>query len=115
MTEPKTEGPTDHDPDHESEGESGYETRTAPLIDHALQAMLNEHGAAGWELTSVESDHTAHLRRPSDPGAHTLWQYATVPLVPAARQAIMDQWTEQGYDLVVERDNVGYFKREKGA
>lgn len=107
MTE--SAGATTPEPDRE------YETRTAPLIDHALQAMLNEHGAEGWELTDVESDHTAHLRRPTDADEHTVWQYATVPVVPAARQAIMSQWTEQGFDLVVERDNVGYFKRERGA
>lgn len=98
--------------EHESET-TEYETTTAPLIDHALQAMLNEHGAKGWELTDVEADHTAHLRRPVG-GDQPAWEYATVPLVPAARQAIMNQWTEQGYDLVVERDNVGYFKRERG-
>ena len=88
-----------------------YETRQAPLINHALQAMLNEHGADGWELTDVEGE-TAHLRRPVEDGARSHWRYATVPLVPAARQAIMDQWTEQGFELVVERDNVGYFKQE---
>lgn len=88
-----------------------YETTTKPLINHALQAMLNEHGAAGWELTDVEGE-TAHLRRPVDADERSTWRYATVPLVPAARAAIMGQWTEQGYDLVVERDNVGYFKQE---
>lgn len=107
MTDRETEAETT---EHET---SGYETTTAPLIDHALQAMLNEHGANGWELTDVEADHTAHLRRPVGDD-RPAWEYATVPLVPTARQAIMDQWTEQGYALVVERDNVGYFKRERG-
>lgn len=88
-----------------------YETTTKPLINHALQAMLNEHGAAGWELTDVEGE-TAHLRRPVDESARTRWRYATVPLVPAARDAIMGQWTEQGYEFVVERERVGYFKQE---
>ena len=88
-----------------------YETTTRPLINHALQAMLNEHGAAGWELTDVEGE-TAHLRRPVDEAARTRWRYATVPLVPAAREAIMSQWTEQGFELVVERERVGYFKQE---
>ena len=88
-----------------------YDTTTAPLINHALQAMLNEHGARGWELTEVVDD-TAHLRRPTS-GEAPAWEYATVPLVPAARQAILDQWLEQGYELAVERDNVGYFKRTR--
>jgi hypothetical protein len=88
-----------------------YEMTTRPLINHALQAMLNEHGAEGWELTDVEGE-TAHLRRPSAAEDRVRWQYATVPLVPVARQAIMEQWTEQGFALVVERDNVGYFKQE---
>lgn len=88
-----------------------YETTTKPLINHALQAMLNEHGAQGWELTDVEGE-TAHLRRPTATDERVRWRYATVPLVPAAREAIMGQWTEQGFDLVVERDNVGYFKQE---
>lgn len=90
---------------------SDHETRTVQLINHALAPMLNEHGAQGWELVDVEADHTAHLRRPTDEAARTPWQYATVPLVPAARQAILDQWTGQGFELTVERDNVGYFKR----
>ena len=89
---------------------SQYETKTAPLINHALAAMLNEHGAQGWELTEVEGDE-AHLRRPVDGGP--AWQYATVPLVPAARLAILNQWTEQDYELVLERDGVGYFKRAR--
>lgn len=88
-----------------------YETTTKPLINHALQAMLDEHGAEGWELTDVEGE-TAHLRRPVGAEERVRWRYATVPLVPAARQAILDQWTEQGFALVVERDNVGYFKQE---
>ncbi len=88
-----------------------YETTTKPLINHALQAMLNEHGADGWELTDVEGE-TAHLRRPVDTGERVRWRYATVPLVPAARDAIMAQWTEQGFELVVERERVGYFKQE---
>ena len=50
--------------------------------------------------------------RPVHEGERTTWRYATVPLVPAAKDVIMGQWTEQGYDLVVERDNVGYFKQE---
>ena len=88
-----------------------YETTTKPLINHALQAMLNEHGGEGWELVDVEGE-MAELRRPADPDERTRWRYATVPLVPAARQAILDQWTEQGFVLVVERDRVGYFKQE---
>lgn len=91
---------------------SDFETTTKPLIDHALGAMLNEHGAQGWELTEVDDDLTAHLRRPAD-GDGPVWQYATVPLVPAARDAIMRQWTDKGYELVLERNGVGYFKRER--
>lgn len=97
--------------DETTTDEATYETREAPLINHALQAMLNEHGAAGWELVDVEGE-TARLRRPEAEDRRTRWRYATVPLVPTARDAILSQWTEQGYELVVERDNVGYFKQE---
>lgn len=87
-----------------------YETTTAPLINHALQAMLNEHGAQGWELTGVEGD-LAHLRRPA--GGGPAWEYATVPLVPAARDVIVDQWLGKGFELALEVDRVGYFKRTR--
>lgn len=103
------------DAGHADAGQADVETTTVQLINHALQAMLNEHGAQGWELTGVEDDHAAHLQRPRAADERTVWRYATVPLVPAARQAIIDQWTEQGYELAVERDNVGYFKRTQEA
>jgi hypothetical protein len=90
---------------------SDFETTSAPLINHALQQMLNEKGAQGWELTDVVDD-VAQYRRPV--GGGPVWEYATAPLVPAARQVILDQWVEMGYDLVLEVDRVGYFKRTRG-
>ncbi len=92
--------------------EQAYETMQAPLINHALAAMLNDHGRQGWELLDVEGD-TAQLRRPEGGGPE--WEYATVPLIPAARQVILDQWLGMGYEMVVERDTIAYFKRPKAS
>ena len=46
------------------------------------------------------------------------WEYATVPLISHALQEILNQWGEEGWELVqiVESDatgTVGYLKRPK--
>ena len=46
------------------------------------------------------------------------WEYATVPLIAHALQEILNQWGEEGWELVqiVESDatgTVGYLKRPK--
>lgn len=64
--------------------------------------------------------------RPGDPGddnqarrAMTKWEYATVPLIVHATKQILDQWGEDGYELVQVvpgPDNnglVAYLKRPK--
>jgi hypothetical protein len=48
------------------------------------------------------------------------WEYATVPLISHALQEILNQWGEEGWELVqiVESDatgTVGYLKRPKDA
>lgn len=49
----------------------------------------------------------------------TKWEYATVPLIVHATKQILDQWGEDGYELVQvvpgpSGDNlVAYMKREK--
>ncbi len=43
----------------------------------------------------------------------TVWEYATAPLVSHALQAILNQWGEDGWELVTVVDNVAYFKRPK--
>lgn len=94
-------------------GDPDVETREVQLIDHALAPMLNEHGAQGWELVAVADDLTATLRRRThDP---VPWEYATVPLIPSARDVILEQWTSMGYELVLERGTVGFFKRPRQA
>ena len=47
------------------------------------------------------------------------WEYATVPLISHALQEILNQWGEEGWELVqiVESSatgTVGYLKRPKG-
>jgi hypothetical protein len=91
-----------------------YETMQAPLINHALQAMLNDHGRHGWELVGVDGE-TAELRRPEAAAAVLVWEYATVPMIPAAREVILGQWHGMGYELVLETAAVAYFKRSKEA
>lgn len=88
-----------------------YETRSVQLIDHALQAMVNEHAAQGWELVDVDESYVATMRRPVE-GA-TPWEYATVLIVPAARDAILQQWTAMGYELALERGKVAYLRRPR--
>jgi hypothetical protein len=41
------------------------------------------------------------------------YEYATVPLVIHALQQILNQWGEDGWELVTVVDNVAYFKRPK--
>ena len=86
--------------------DDGFETREVQLIDHALQAMINEHARQGWELVDVGDDYVASFRRPVDGAAPR--EYATVLIVPAARDAILAQWREMGYELVFERGTVAY-------
>lgn len=51
----------------------------------------------------------------------TKWEYATVPLLIHATKAILDQWGEDGWELVTVlpapsgEQLVAYFKRPKGA
>ncbi|HEY3752453.1 MAG TPA: hypothetical protein VGL80_24990 [Pseudonocardiaceae bacterium] len=51
----------------------------------------------------------------------TKWEYATVPLLIHATKAILDQWGEDGWELVTVlpapsgEQLVAYFKRSKGA
>ncbi len=40
-----------------------WEYATAPLISHALQQILNQWGAEGWELVTVV-DNVAYFKRP---------------------------------------------------
>ena len=41
-----------------------WEYATAPLISHALQQILNQWGAQGWELVTV-ADNVAYFKRPA--------------------------------------------------
>ncbi|MDP8932449.1 MAG: DUF4177 domain-containing protein [Actinomycetota bacterium] len=43
----------------------------------------------------------------------TAWEYTTAPLVSHALQAILNQWGDDGWELVTVVDNVAYFKRPK--
>lgn len=43
----------------------------------------------------------------------TRYEYATAPLISHALQAILNQWGDDGWELVAVQDNVAYFKREK--
>ncbi len=92
-----------------SEQDDAVETRTVQLIDHALQAMLNEHARQGWELVDVDEQYVATLRRPVGGGRPR--EYATVLVVPAAREAILGQWEAMGYELALERGRVAYLER----
>lgn len=47
------------------------------------------------------------------------WEYATVPLISHALQEILNQWGEEGWELVqvIESESIGttaYLKRPKG-
>jgi hypothetical protein len=41
----------------------------------------------------------------------TRWEYATAPLISHALQQILNQWGDDGWELVTVVDNVAYFKR----
>lgn len=41
------------------------------------------------------------------------WEYATAPLITHALQEILNNWGEEGYELVTVVDNVAYFKRPR--
>jgi hypothetical protein len=45
----------------------------------------------------------------------TRWEYATAPLISHALQQILNQWGDDGWELVAVAENVAYFKRPKGA
>ena len=53
-------------------------------------------------------------------GPMTKWEYATVPLIVHATKQILDQWGEDGYELVQVvpgpdgQGLVAYLKRPKG-
>ena len=55
----------------------------------------------------------------SDPMSATKWEYATVPLLIHATKQILDQWGEDGWELVTVLPNpsgeqhVAYLKRAK--
>jgi len=42
------------------------------------------------------------------------FQYATVPLISHALQQILNQWGDDGWELVTVVENIAYFKRPKG-
>ncbi|GAB3482774.1 hypothetical protein GCM10027521_21730 [Amycolatopsis cihanbeyliensis] len=56
----------------------------------------------------------------SGPMSATTWEYATVPLLIHATKQILDQWGEDGWELVTVLPNpsgeqhVAYLKRPKG-
>jgi hypothetical protein len=41
------------------------------------------------------------------------YEYATVPLISHALQQILNQWGDDGWELVTVVENVAYFKRAK--
>jgi hypothetical protein len=43
----------------------------------------------------------------------TTWEDATAPLISHALQQILNQWGEDGWELVTVEENVAYFKRPK--
>jgi hypothetical protein len=43
----------------------------------------------------------------------TRWEYATAPLISHALQQILNQWGDEGWELVAVAENVAYFKRPK--
>ena len=43
------------------------------------------------------------------------WEYTTVPLISHALQEILNQWGEEGWELVtILQNNVAYLKRQVG-
>ncbi|HSJ45589.1 MAG TPA: hypothetical protein VK923_12970 [Euzebyales bacterium] len=70
-------------------------------------------GAAG--ATGAGGALRSRLFRRSDEQAHAMqqWEYATAPLITHALQEILNNWGDEGYELVTVVDNVAYFKRPK--
>jgi hypothetical protein len=56
-------------------------------------------------------DRTDHRQEP----AVTRWEYATAPLISHALQQILNQWGDDGWELVAVAENVAYFKRPKSS
>lgn len=50
---------------------------------------------------------------PPRSNAVTVWEYATAPLVSHSLQEILNQWGEDGWELVAVEDEVAYFKRPR--
>ena len=78
-------------------------------------------GAAGHDVGVVVA-HLRHGSRPARGGARvaamTKYEYATVPLIVHATKQILDQWGEDGWELVQvlvmpEGNLVAYLKRPK--
>lgn len=43
------------------------------------------------------------------------WEYATAPLITHALQEILNNWGDEGYELVTVVGDVAYFKRPKAS
>ena len=41
------------------------------------------------------------------------WEYATAPLISHSLQEILNNWGDEGFELVTVADNVAFFKRPK--
>ena len=65
-------------------------------------------------VTEGETSLSRLVHRP-DEQAHAMqqWEYATAPLISHALQEILNNWGDEGYELVTVVDNVAYFKRPK--
>lgn len=45
----------------------------------------------------------------------TRWEYVTSPLISHNLQEILNQWGDDGWELVAVEDDVAYFKRPQDA
>ena len=50
---------------------------------------------------------------PDSESTVTIWEYATAPLISHALQQILNQWGDDGWELVTVENDVAYFKRPK--
>lgn len=57
--------------------------------------------------------HAEGARGDAAPPEPRAWEYATAPLISHALQEILNNWGDEGYELVCVVDNVAYFKRPK--